>query len=224
MADRKRLYNAKNNIKKDNDLRDDQKVELLESITKDNIDEIIMKKRHMTLENIDFICLYCGEKFIPNLNIKNFKMQKFCCIKHQETYLNRSRSEYHVGDTKQCIECGKDFVITNGKHKLCPECSKDSKKIYMKRYKEILKSKKPPKEPKPSKIKIPKEKIVKEKVVRIKKVLTEEEIAKKKLITNFKRRQTKIDGMDNFFKACTLQLKLNEDIKLHFPEGLEGVL
>ena len=69
-----------------------------------------------------------------------------------------------------------------------------------------------------------KEKIVKEKVVRIKKVLTEEEIAKKKLITNFKRRQTKIDGMDNFFKACTLQLKLNEDIKLHFPEGLEGVL
>ncbi len=112
MADSKRLYNAKNNIKKDNDLRDDQKVELLESITKDNIDEIIMKKRHMTLENIHFICLHCGEKFIPNLNVKNFKMQKFCCIKHQETYLNRSRSEYHVGDTKQCIECSKDFDIT----------------------------------------------------------------------------------------------------------------
>lgn len=216
MADR--LYNAKRNIMKDTDLRDEQKVELLESITEDNIDEIIMKKRHMTLENVDFICLYCGEKFVPNLNIKNFKMQKFCCIKHQEIYLNRARSEYHIGDTKQCTECGKDFVITNGKHKLCPECSVDSKKIYMKRYKEILKSTKPPK------IKIQKEKVVKEKVVRVKKVLSEEEINKKKLISNFKRRQSRIDGMDNFFKACTLQLKLNEDIKLHFPEGLEGVL
>lgn len=205
-----RIDNTRYRIKKDSNLSDDEKEYLLNKISTDNIDDVVNEKNIIIVSKVKFVCTHCKEEFKPDHTHRNFLKQKFCSIEHQQIFLNRSRASSHLGDIKRC-ECGKEFTMNSAQHKYCKECSEKYAKIKRQESKQRFRSLLPKKEPR---IKVVKEKIPKPKKEKV--VLSESDILKKK----FLRRQKAIDNMDNFFKACAAQIKLNEEITIHFPEGL----
>lgn len=215
-----RLSNSIYRIQKDKNLSEDEKQYLLNKINHDNIDDILLEKNTILIEKTSFLCDWCHKEFKPSPTGRNFLIQKYCCVEHQELYLNRRRSNNHIGDSIKCPECGNHFILTSGKQKYCETCTgkklSERKKVYKAIAREKAKLNKPPKELKVKEKKIPKPKIIKEPKPKVGKRLTEEQ----KLRNKIKRRQEKIYSMTNLFNACKKQLELDEFIAVHFPGGL----
>lgn len=213
-----RLTNTRYRIAKDEYLSNEEKEYLLNKINDSNIDDVMAERGKIVVDKTIFICEYCKEEFKPDSSHRNFIKQKFCCTKHQEIFLNRKRSKTHLGDVRQCKSCGKDYIRNSTLHIYCKKCSTANLSERKKEYKQKMRESKPKKEPRIKVVKVKVNPIKKEKVV-----LTEEELLKKKLVAKFTRRQKTIDNMTNFFSACKAQIKLNEEIQVHFPEGLDKV-
>ncbi len=81
-------------------------------------------------------CSVCGKLFVPTAPSKTCspecgqklhsrKMSQWESDHRKERNAYRRKfNDRHIGDTDTCVDCGKTYIITNGRQKRCPDCSK----------------------------------------------------------------------------------------------------
>jgi len=81
-------------------------------------------------------CLYCNKLFTPRGPALTCSQECSEALKKRnmsawEAAHRKQRNEYrkqfnarHIGDIDVCVDCGKQYAVTNGRQKRCSECSK----------------------------------------------------------------------------------------------------
>lgn len=183
-----KLDNFINLIKKEEKyLSDLDKEKLIAEANDDNLEFMKKKTLHRMSINANKRCLHCGELIKLKTFIVKLDRMKFCKTECNTEYYNNSRRK---NTYVTCTLCGKDFIKKRGPTKKCPDCI-----AKLKAEAELAK------------------KNIKKVDATNNSILTRE-MRHDNIMTEFTIRQGNIYDMasKNFFKACTMQIKLDEDI------------
>lgn len=89
-------------------------------------------------------CLECGEDFVPTMDRRKGKVQRFCCAKHRLRYKQRQWRRTHPGyhlsfrppqrQTRTCLMCPNTFHPKSDQKCCSRECNRQYRAQYRARY------------------------------------------------------------------------------------------